>query len=237
VRGRRKGFCKVPRRARGALSRARAVTRAPRAGAIGVALASALLATACGGGTRQDAGEPAGTFPMKVVNASFPAIQSIARKTSFVLQVRNTGVNTVPNVAVTVDSFDYTSNYPNLAANKRPVWVVERGPGAIPRQPVESEEISPPGGGQTAYVNTWALGSLPPNRTRTFVWRVVPVKSGAYAVHYTVAADLAGKAKAELPSGGPVTGKFAVYIRPAPALTHVNPDTGRVERGQFPLNP
>ncbi|MGO9320904.1 MAG: hypothetical protein ACLQBY_08915 [Solirubrobacteraceae bacterium] len=201
------------------------------------AAAGALLLAGCGGGTRQDAGEPAGTFAMQVVHPSFPAAQSIARQTRLVLPVRNTGTHTVPNVAVTIDSFDYTSDYPQLAADKRPVWAIERGPGAIASPPVESEEISPPGGGQTAYVNTWALGALAPGKTRTFTWRVVPVKAGTYTVHYTIAAGLSGKAKARLGSGGLVQGQFAVDIAPAPKLTHVNPATGRVEAGQFPSSP
>ncbi len=104
--------------------------------------------------------------------------QSIARQTRFVLPVRNVGTHTVPNVAVTIDSFDYTSDYPGLAADKRPIWAIEQGPGAIATPPVESQEVSPPGGGQTAYVNTWALGALAPGATRTFVWHVVPVKAG-----------------------------------------------------------
>jgi hypothetical protein len=231
VRGRRKGFCAVPRRARGVFE------CSPRAPALAALAATALLAAGCGGGTRQDAGEPTGTFAMKVVHASFPANQSIARQTSFQLEVLNTGTRTVPNVAVTIDSFDYTSNYPELAADKRPVWAIERGPGAIAKPPAESQEVSSPGGGQTAYVNTWALGALAPGKTRSFTWRVVPVKAGTYTVHYTVAAGLAGKAKARLASGAPVQGQFAVDIAPAPKPTHVNPATGRVEVGQLPATP
>jgi hypothetical protein len=174
---------------------------------------------------------------MQVVHPSFPTAQSVARQTRFVLPVRNTGTHTVPNVAVTIDSFDYTSTYPGLAADKRPVWAIEQGPGAVASPPVESQEISPPGGGQTAYVNTWALGALAPGATRTFVWRVVPVKAGSYTVHYTVAAGLAGKAKARLSSGGLVQGQFAVDIASAPPLKHVNPATGRVEAGAAPSSP
>jgi hypothetical protein len=220
----------VPRRAR-YLWR-----RAPQATPLLAAAACVVLVAGCGGSSRQDAGEPTGSFAMQVPSASFPTAQSIARQAELVLPVRNTGSRTIPNVAVTIDSFDYTSNYPQLAANKRPVWVIERGPGAIASPPVESEQVSPPGGGQTAYVNTWALGALAPGATHTFVWRVVPVKSGSYTVHYTVAAGLAGKAKARLSSGGPVEGQFAVDIKPAPAPTHVNPKTGRVEAGQYPTS-
>ncbi|HTD09389.1 MAG TPA: hypothetical protein VK680_10895 [Solirubrobacteraceae bacterium] len=215
--------------------RASAAARTPSA--VVLALASALLAAGCGGGARMDAGEAAGTYAVKVVHASFPTSQAIAHPTSFALEVENTGTHTVPNIAVTVDSFNYASNYPELAADKRPVWAIERGPGATASPPVSTQEVSLPGGGQTAYVNTWALGALAPGKTRTFIWHVVPVKAGAHTVHYSVAAGLAGKAKARLASGAPAEGQFAVNIAPAPKLTHVNPSTGHLEAGEFPANP
>ena len=143
----------------------------------------------------------------------------------------------MPNVAVTLDSFYYTEHYPELASDKRPVWVVERGPGAIAAPPVQTQSVSPPGGGQTAYVNTWALGPLAPGRTQTFLWRVVPVKAGRHTVHFTVAAGLAGKARAELASGGPVQGLLSADIAPIPPARHVDPHTGKVVPGQFPLTP
>jgi hypothetical protein len=176
-------------------------------------------------------------YQMKVVRASFPARQAIARPALLELRVRNTGSRTVPNVAVTLDSFYYTEHFPELAANKRPIWVVERGPGAIATPPVESQEVSVPGGGQTAYVNTWALGALPGGRTQVFRWHVVPVKPGVHILNFTVAAGLAGRARAALTSGGPVTGRFAVHVAPAPATTHVDPATGRVVAGVRPAVP
>jgi hypothetical protein len=196
-----------------------------------------LIALGCGGGARQDAREPEGTFTLAVVHAAFPRLQSIARPTGLVLVVRNTGTRTAPNVAVTLDSFYYTSHFPELAANKRPVWVVERGPGAIPSPPVESEAVSPPGGGQTAYVNTWALGPLAPGDARAFVWHVVPVKAGVHTVHYAVAAGLAGRAKALSVSGGPVHGHFTASIAAVPPARHVNPNTGQVAPGPYPARP
>jgi hypothetical protein len=174
---------------------------------------------------------------VQVLAAHFPAKQAIARQTRMVLLVRNTGTTTVPNIAITVNSFNYASNYSGLADKKRPIWVIERGPGAIAKPPVESQEVSVPGGGQTAYVNTWALGALPAGRTQAFVWRVVPVKSGRYTVTYTVSAGLAGKAKAELRSGGAVTGHLTAQIAPAPPATYVDPTTGKVVAGVYPSTP
>jgi hypothetical protein len=201
-----------------------------------MAAVPAALVSGCGG-ARQDAHEVSRGYAMEVVRAKFPVSQSIARPTSFALQVRNAGPRTVPNIAVTLDSFYYTEHYPELAADKRPIWVIEQGPGPAARPPVQTQEISKPGGGQTAYVNTWALGPLAPNGTQTFIWRVVPVKAGVYTVHYTIAAGLAGKGKAQLPSGRPVQGQLTASIAPIPPKTHVDPQTGRVVSGTFPLVP
>ncbi len=196
----------------------------------------ALVATGCGA-ARQDAHESKGTYSIKVLEANFPAQQSIAKPAQLRLELENAGSHTAPNVAVTLDSFYYASSYPELAERKRPIWVVEQGPGAIASAPVESQAVSPPGNGQTVYVNTWALGGLAAGQTRTFVWRVVPVKAGTYSVHYAVAAGLAGKAKAALPSGGPVQGDLTADIAPAPAARHVDPYTGKVVPGRFPPVP
>ncbi len=196
----------------------------------------ALLAAGCGQ-ARQDAHEPKGTFTVQLVKASFPARQAVARQTALSLQVRNTGTHTVPNVAVTIDSFAYTNTYPEQASDKSPVWVVEQGPGKIPKRLVESEEISPPGGGQTAYVNTWALGPLAAKGTQTFIWRVAPVKPGLHRVNFTIAAGLAGKARAQLAGGAAATGHFTVDIAPKPPATHVDPNTGQVVSGAAPLTP
>jgi hypothetical protein len=193
----------------------------------------ATLAAGCGGGTRQDAHEAKGSFEMKILRASFPSTQAVARPARMELQVRNTGTHTVPNVAVTVDSFSYTATTPELAANKRPIWAIEEGPGQKALSPVESQEVSPPGGGQTAYVNTWALGALAAGQTQTFSWKVVPVKPGKYTVSYAIAAGLSGKSRAVLSSGGGVDGRFTVNIAAAPPTTHVDPRTGKIVAGTY----
>ena len=193
----------------------------------------ALALTGCGGASRQDAGETDKVFSVAITHASFPARQSIVRPAVMALAVRNTSATTMPNVTVTVDSFDYTSHYPNLASNKRPVWVIEGGPGVSPKELVQTQTVSPPGGGQTAYVNTWALGPLAPGHTRTFIWHVTPVKSGVYTVHYTVAAGLAGRSRARLADGSIPHGHFTVTIASRPPSTHVNPSTGQVEPGSY----
>ncbi len=194
-----------------------------------------MLAAGCGE-AEQDAHEAKASYRMEVVAARFPAKQSIARDTTLVLVVRNASPSRVPNVAVSLNSLNYTSDYPRLAVDKRPVWIVNRAPGATPVVPVLSEEVYPPGGSETAYVNTWALGPLAPGASRVFAWHVTPVKAGTYTVYYRVAAGLNGRARARLAGGGAVVGKFVVSIAPKPPRTHVNAQTGKVEEGPPPAS-
>ena len=121
------------------------------------ALAGA-LAAGCGESRHQDAGEPKGHYTVQVTHASFPADQAVARPAQMVLDVRNTSARTLPDVTVAVTSFDYLSDYPNLASRRRPVWVVDQGPGQIAKPPVETVQVDPPGSGTTANYNVWALG-------------------------------------------------------------------------------
>lgn len=161
--------------------------------ALGAAVA---FAAGCGGGERQDAHEPSGDFKVEVVQASFPARQAVARRASMVIAVKNVDSRAVPNVAVTVDSFDRRKSDPTLADPERPVFIVNR----------------PPAGGDTAYVNTYALGGLAPGQVKRFEWSVTPVQPGPFKIAYRVAAGLNGKARAVRPDGGEVGGTFTGEI-------------------------
>lgn len=194
---------------------------------------AALLASGCGGGSEQNHGEAKRTYAMSISAATFPSKQAIAKPAELTLRVHNESSRTVPNVAVTVDSFSYVEKHPELATDKRPIWVVEEGPGTPAKLPAQSQAVSPPGGGQTAYVNTWALGPLKAGGTATFTWKVVPVKAGAHTVHLAVAAGLAGNARAALSGGGAVTRSLSATVAPKPPITHVNPNTGKVVPGPF----
>ena len=180
-------------------------------------LATSVVAFAvagCGGGERQDAKEPSGTFPMNVVNAKFPKSQSLAKPESMTISVKNTGTQEVPNLAVTVDSFSTRSQQQGLADPERPVWIVDAGPV----------------GGTTAYTNTWALGKLAPGKTRTFTWHVTAIQPGTHTVKYRVAAGLNGKAKATLADNRAPAGSFTVDVSDKPAQSRVDPATGKVVR-------
>lgn len=195
-------------------------------------LASA-LAAGCGESAHQDAGEAQGSFAVQITRASFPTRQSIARPERLVLSVRNPSAHAVPNVAVALNSLYYTSSYPNLASNKRPVWVVDHGPGPQSRRPVETVEVDAPGGGTTSTYNVWALGRLAPGATRSFVWSVTPVKGGVHRVAYRVYAGLNGRARARLAGGGVPGGSFTVAIAGRPPARHVNQQTGQIEAGAY----
>jgi hypothetical protein len=188
--------------------------------AVGALALAGFVAAGCGGGERQDANEPSGTFPVDVVKATFPTKQRLAEKSELQIAIRNAGDKAVPNVAVTVESdeaeqtaaaaaFAEASDQPGLADPSRPVWVLDTAPH----------------GGITAYTNTWALGQLAPNQTKTFVWRVTAVKGGVHAIKYKVAAGLNGKAKAVLAGGNEEpTGTFTVNVSNKPADARVGPD-------------
>jgi hypothetical protein len=152
-----------------------------------------LLALAgCGGADSQDADEPSGDFAVQVVKAEFPSDQKLAKRSELVISVKNSGNKTIPNIAATVKSFDYKKDSPNLSDPSRPIFVVNRGPA----------------GGETAYVDTSALGPLRPGETKDFVWNVTAVRAGEYKIDWSISAGLDGKAKA-VENGKTPTGSFS----------------------------
>ena len=114
--------------------------------ALALMLLGVSILAGCGGGSRQDAHEPEATYRMRATRVSFPRLQAVARPVRLEIVLRNVSAKTVPTVAVTVDSLTYNSRYAALADPRRPIWVIERGPGAIANPPVESQEVSPPEG-------------------------------------------------------------------------------------------
>jgi hypothetical protein len=157
-------------------------------------LAGVLALAGCGGAERQDEDEPEGEFAVEVVRASFPEDQKLAKSSSLVISVRNAGNRTIPNIAVTVDGFNFRKPDPELADPERPQFVINGVPREIGGFP-EAKEASPLGC-DTAYVNTWACGPLRGGRERTFRWSVTAVKAGDFEITWRVAAGLDGKAKA-----------------------------------------
>ena len=180
-----------------------------------LATAGALGAAGCGDEPRQDADEPSGTYSVKVIEADFPERQRLARKEELAITVRNTGRETIPNLAVTVDGFSRRVEQDGVADPNRPVWIIDEGPV----------------GGTTAYVGTWALGPVRPNETKRFAWKVTAVQPGRHEVSFRVAAGLDGRARAVAEGGGAAEGSFDVRVSRRPAAARVDPETGEVVRG------
>ena len=170
----------------------------------------------CGSsGPRQDANEPSGNYKVQIVEAKFPTKQSLAKRSIMSITVKNVDTKTIPNVAVTVKSFDQRKTDPNLADPRRPQFIVNTSPR----------------GGDTAYVGTSALGPLKPGETKTFKWDVTAVVAGHYSLKYAVAAGLNGKARAILQSGGAPTGEFKGTVSSAAPQAHVADDGHTIVTG------
>jgi hypothetical protein len=193
----------------------------PRARAT-AALAALLLggaAAGCGSGERQDADEPEGEFRLEVTEAAFPRSQSLAEQATLSVEVRNTGSEAVSNLAMTVETrprenrseapvaFGQKASDDSLADAGRPIWIIDRGPG----------------GGDSAYTNTWALGRLAAGRTRRFEWRVTPIRPGAYTLAYRVAPEL-DATRSRLARGGRTQGSFRVRISDEPGDVRITED-------------
>ncbi|MFM8883728.1 MAG: hypothetical protein ACKOH7_02845 [Solirubrobacterales bacterium] len=191
---------------------------AARRGALAALLAAALAGVSgCGGsGERQDANEPSGDYPVEITQVKFPPRQGYGETSRLVISVKNTGEEKIPNIAMTVNGFYYRTEQPNVADPARPVWILNL----------------PPANGQTAMVNTWALGSLDPGRVATFVWNLTAVKSGNHRLDYRAAAGLNGKARAVTDTGGVPAGTIAVRVTPKPRKSYVLPNGEVVEKGE-----
>jgi hypothetical protein len=183
-------------------------------------LVACLLALAGCGDERQDADAPSGEFAVEVTEASFPPEQQIAEPATLRLEVANRGDRTVPNLAVTVETaasqegqapaaFAQERDDPTLADAARPVWILDQGPA-----------------GETAYVNTWAVGPLAKGQTRTVEWKLTAAQAGTYTVAWRLAPALVGDVTL---ADGRTRGEFDVTISDEPVPARVD-DDGEVVR-------
>lgn len=175
----------------------RVVGKRERVGlALALAIASAFLLAACGGGEKQDANEEEGTWKVDVLSASFPGRQRLSDHPELRITVKNVDDRTLPNLAVSVDGFNSRKESGNISDPNRPIWVIDEGPE----------------GAGTAFTNTWSVGPVPAGGTRTLVWKVSAVRAGTYTLRFRVGAGLQGKAKAELPDGSAPAGSFIARV-------------------------
>jgi hypothetical protein len=166
-------------------------------------------------GEPQDRAEPSGNFPVRVIGATFPLGQHLAKDSSMEIVVENAGSKRVPDINVTVKcgsglggSFMTATAEADVANPERPQFVVNKIPTATervnpPLDPAPLERSS-------AFVDTYPLGPLDPGRRATFRWDVTAVKAGPFRLCWRVNAGLYGKAKAVAAqdSPQPVNGEF-----------------------------
>ncbi len=215
----------------------------------------------CGGGERQDEDEPEGEFPVQVTSADFPTNQRLAQNSNLTLAVRNTGEETIPDLAITIFT---TSDESEEGGDQGSTTTTETSAGegaagqelpqfsgsfsvrseqeglAIPFRPVWILEEGYPrlagettsAGAEAAQTDTFSFGPLATGETREMVWNVTPVQAGTFTVHYRVAAGLQGKAKAVTVDGSVPEGEFVVRISDVPPQTRVD-ESGNV----VPIDP
>jgi hypothetical protein len=198
----------------------RAILRGTTAATAAVALAFA----GCGGADEPQA-EQSITYSVAIPVRSFPARQRLANRVQLRIDVRNEGSRAIPNVAATittggaldgtaVEAFGARLEGEGLASRSRPVWVVDDAPAS----------------GETAYANTWALGAIEPDQTRSFTWSVVPVRAGSYTLRYRLTGSTTGRSPLRLVDGGAAGGSFTVHVSAKPPKVRVTPD-GRIVSG------
>ena len=173
-----------------------------------------LAAGGCGGGQRQDANDPHGTYMVDLERAQFPSSQRIAKRANFVITVRNVGDATIPNLAVTLHGFTRRTGSSRDASPSASLWIID----------------APPPGAQTAIEDTWAAGALQPGERATLRWRVTPIVAGTHVLNYSIAPSLQDRARARLAGGGASRGTLTVNVLAKPAPSRVDPHTGRVIR-------
>jgi hypothetical protein len=202
--------------------------RGATAAAVAVLAASA---AGCGDDTSSEANETAGTYPVKVVTAEFPAKQLIGETSLMKIGVRNTGKKALPSLTVTISvagkegqasslPFGIRSPEPGLAQPDRPVWALaERYPKLV--------GSNKPGGAENASANTYDFGPLEPGATTEAVWKLSAVKTGDFTVLYAIDASLSGAGKAVTAGGSQPKGSFPTEISSVPPNTEVT-DSGEV---------
>jgi hypothetical protein len=182
----------------------------------------AVGAVGCGGSERQDANEAEATYEVAIVDASFPERQRLAEESELEITVRNDADEKIPDIAVTLRGLERRADNENLQDPNRPVFVIDGDPAEIGGY--QEVKLAAPEGGETALVDTWALGELEPGAEKTFRWRLTAVEAGPFELSYAIAAGLGGKAKAVGPGDAQPQGTFKGTISSAAPSSRIADD-------------
>ena len=179
----------------------RAGERKHRGGPLGAlgAVRRRLRRGGCGGSRARTPANPRAPSPCRRA-ASFPGSQTIARPTHADRRAQPRP-HTMPNVAVTVDSFTYISELPRTRRPEAPGLGDRTGPR---RRSTTSRADRESPAGQRQDGLREHLGARPAaqGQTRLFSWLVVPVKPGACTSCTTSSPPASTARRRRPPSGG-----------------------------------
>jgi hypothetical protein len=165
----------------------------------------ALVLAGCGGGERQDANAPSGTWEVTVTDWNFPETQPLGRPVDFELTVRNDDQRDIPQLIVTIAGLKQFVEQRNAATITRPIWIVND---------VNYSDVTPY---NSALATSYNLGPLAAGDTKEYKIGLTPLRRGEHRVGYSLSGDLFGKAKLVRAEDGGIAGETRVVrIDPTP---------------------
>jgi len=174
--------------------------------ALVVVAAATLLLTGCGDDDSNDEAK----YTVEIADVDFPERQRLAEQSTFTIVVKNSGDETIPNLAVTLHGLgERDADNP-----RRSLWVID----------------TPPRGAVTASSDTWAAGRVEPGESTTLRWVVTPIEPGSRTLSYEIDGGLKGDVRATLANGAPPHGSIAVRVTDKAPKARVDPRTGEVIR-------
>lgn len=165
----------------------------------------ALVLAGCGGGERQDANSPSGTWEVTVTDWNFPKTQPLGRPVDFELKVRNDDQRDIPQLIVTIAGIKQFVEQRGAATITRPVWIVND---------VSYSDVTPY---NSALATSYNLGPLAAGDTKEYKIGFTPLRRGQHRVGYSLSRDLFGNAKLVRADDGGIAGETRVIrIDPTP---------------------
>ncbi|MFT4048726.1 MAG: hypothetical protein QM648_02705 [Solirubrobacterales bacterium] len=151
-----------------------------RPAALALAVVFALFLSGCGGGERQDANAPSGSWKVTVLDWKFAVHQSLGTPQPFTIQVRNDDTRTIPNLIITIEGLKTLVYQPGAASAVRPIWLT---------QDVDYANSTPY---NSTLGQSFNMGPVEPGDTVTYNVMLTPLRRGEHEVSYQLHPDLFG---------------------------------------------
>ena len=197
---------------------------------IAVVLGGAIATASACGSDSESPNQPEGEFPLQLNEATLKPRQRLAETSNLVISVTNTGTQTIPDLAVTIQtrpsdlspeqagvpngSFSVRLDREDVAIQTRPVWILNAD---WPR--LNGADTS--AGAQRAQTNTYAFGELEPGDTAKMDWNLNAVQTGDFIVSWKISPSLSATSPAVDQAGLPLSGEIEVEISGQPAKVRV----------------